>query len=85
LYLRTWNIGTGFRAGYRTKWSVLKLAQEGGQIMTETDQPDPERMEVLRSLPAEITKTLTKEEIKAFLFDDKWPGSLKEKLKDYLV
>jgi hypothetical protein len=53
--------------------------------MPERDQPDPERMEVLRSLPAEITKTLTKEEIKAFLFDDKWPDSLKEKLQDYLV
>jgi hypothetical protein len=63
----------------------LELAQEGGQTMTEKDQPDPERMEVLRSLPAEITKILTKEEVKAFLFDDSWPDSLKEKLKDYMV
>lgn len=53
--------------------------------MTENDQPDPERMEVLRNLPAEITKTLTKEEVQAFLFEDKWPDSLKEKLKDYMV
>ncbi|MBW1703684.1 MAG: hypothetical protein JRJ86_00775 [Deltaproteobacteria bacterium] len=53
--------------------------------MIEKDQPEPERMEALRSLPAEITKTLTKEEVKAFLFDDKWPDSLKEKLKDYMV
>ena len=53
--------------------------------MTENDQPDPERMDVLRNLPAEITKNLTKEEIKAFLFEDKWPNSLKEKLKDYIV
>lgn len=53
--------------------------------MTEKDQPDPERMKALRSLPAEITKTLTKEEVKAFLFDDKWSDALKEKLKDYMV
>ena len=53
--------------------------------MTEKDNPDPKRMEALRNLPPEITKTLTKEEVKAFLFDDKWPDSLKEKLKDYMV
>ena len=63
----------------------LIFVKEGGQIMTEKDQPDPERMKALRSLPAEITKTLTKEEVNAFLFDDKWPDSLKEKLKDYVV
>jgi hypothetical protein len=80
-----WNIETGFQAGVRTRGSLLKLAQEGGPTMTERDQPDPERMEVLRNLPAEITKTLSKEEVKAFLFDDNWPDSLKEKLKDYMV
>ncbi len=55
--------------------------------MTETkkDKPDPERVNVLRNLPTEITEQLTKEEINAFLFDEEWPDSLREKLKDYLV
>ncbi len=53
--------------------------------MTQKDQPDPERVEALRSLPAEITRTLTREEVVAFLFDDEWPDSLREKLKDYLA
>lgn len=56
--------------------------------MTDTkdpnEQPDPERMEVLRNLPPEVNNRLTREEIRAFLFEDEWPDSLKEKLKDYL-
>ncbi len=55
------------------------------EAMTQKDQPDPERVEALRSLPAEITRTLTREEVVAFLFDDEWPDSLREKLKDYLA
>ena len=47
--------------------------------------PDPARMEALRLLPKEIAETLTKEEIKIFLFEDEWPDTLAEKLKDYLV
>ena len=47
-------------------------------------QPDPERMEVLRNLPPEINNRLSKEEVRAFLFEDEWPDSLREKLKDYL-
>lgn len=46
---------------------------------------DPEKMKVLRSLPIEIKQTLTKEEVDAFLGDDVWPDSLREKLKDFLV
>lgn len=42
------------------------------------------RIEVLRNLPPEIMKSLTKEEVRAFLFDEEWPDSLQEKLKDYL-
>jgi len=57
--------------------------------MSENNQqnelPRPERMEALRSLPKEITRGLTKEEVISFLFEDKWPDSLQEKLKDYLV
>lgn len=48
-------------------------------------KPDLKRLEALRNLPKEVMHSLTKEEIKAFLQDDKWPNSLKEKLKDYLV
>lgn len=42
-------------------------------------------MEALRELPAEIMRSLTKEEIQAFLFEDTWPDSLQEKLQDYVV
>ena len=42
-------------------------------------------MEALRELPGDILKALSREEINAFLFDEVWPDSLKEKLKDYLV
>ena len=53
--------------------------------MTEKKEPDPDRIEALKNLPPEITRTLTKEEVVAFLFDDEWPDSLREKLKDYIV
>jgi len=48
-------------------------------------EPMPERMEALRELPGEILRRLTKSEIKAFLFEEVWPDSLQEKLKDYLL
>jgi hypothetical protein len=48
-------------------------------------EPDPEKLKVLRSLPAEITATFTKEEVNAFLFEEDWPDSLRDKLKDYIV
>lgn len=51
----------------------------------EKRQPDPARLQALRSLPADIVKSLTKEEVQAFLFEDVWPDSLQEKLKDYLI
>ncbi len=47
-------------------------------------EPLPGRMEVLRELPSDIMKALTKKEIQAFLFEEVWPDSLQEKLKDYL-
>lgn len=50
-----------------------------------TKNPKPGRVEAFRELPASILKTLTREEIKAFMFEDEWPESLAEKLKDYMV
>ena len=59
------------------------------KIMNEEEskgqKPIPERLEALKNLPESILKTLTKEEVKAFLHDDVWPESLREKLKDYAV
>jgi len=46
---------------------------------------DSGRLEVLRRMPKEILNKLTQEEIKIFLYQDEWPDSLREKLKDYLV
>ncbi len=55
------------------------------QEKSKEKKPIPERLEALKNLPESILKTLTKEEIKAFLYDDVWPVSLREKLKDYAV
>ena len=52
---------------------------------TREKKPIPERLEALKNLPESILKTLTKGEVKAFLHDDVWPESLREKLKDYAV
>lgn len=46
--------------------------------------PNRERLEILRLLPEQIVRSMTREEIDAFLFQEEWPESLKEKLKDYL-
>jgi hypothetical protein len=51
----------------------------------EGKKPDPVRLEALRNLPKEVMKSLTKEEINAFVHSDEWPESLKEKLKDYMA
>ena len=50
-----------------------------------TKKADPARVQVLRMLPRELKESLTKEEADAILFEDVWPDSLKEKLKDYIV
>jgi len=47
-------------------------------------EPDPERVKVLRKFPEEIVEQLTKDEINAFLFEDLWPDSLRDKLKDFM-
>ena len=51
----------------------------------KVEKPKPERIKALKSLPKDLMERLTKEEVHAFLFDEVWPDSLQEKLKDYLV
>lgn len=51
----------------------------------ERKDPLPGRMEVLRNLPTDILRDLSKEEIHAFLYEEEWPLSLQEKLAVYLV
>jgi len=51
----------------------------------EGQEPIQGRMEALRELPGDILRTLSKDEINAFLFEELWPDSLREKLKDYIV
>jgi hypothetical protein len=46
---------------------------------------DPVRIHILRMLPYEIKQSLTSEEVDAVLYEDIWPDSLHEKLKDYLI
>jgi hypothetical protein len=48
-------------------------------------QPDPSRVQIMKMLPRELKESLTMEEVNAILFEDVWPDSLQEKLKDYLV
>jgi hypothetical protein len=52
---------------------------------SKSKEPLPGRMEVLRDLPADIMRSLSKEEIQAFLFEEVWPVSLSEKLEQYLA
>lgn len=48
-------------------------------------KPDARRLAALKALPREIMSALTKEELHAFLYEDVWPDSLQEKLKDYVM
>jgi hypothetical protein len=50
-----------------------------------TKVPKPGRVEAFRELPGAIMGSFTKEEVRAFLFEDEWPESLAEKLKDYIL
>jgi hypothetical protein len=63
--------------------------ESGRKMMEEEKSPDqkldPERLAALRNLPKAVMESLTKEEVNAFLHQDDWPDSLREKLKDYLV
>ena len=57
---------------------------KNGYAGPRKEKPDPQRMEVLRSLPLEIKQQITGEEAQAFLYNEELPESLLEKLKDYL-
>jgi len=67
----------------------IKDRESGRKMMEEEksldQKPDPKRLAALRDLPKAIMASLTKEEVNAFLHEDDWPDSLREKLKDYLV
>jgi len=45
----------------------------------------PGRIEAFRELPGDILRSLNKKEIRAFLFEDDWPDSLAQKLKNYII
>ncbi len=47
-------------------------------------EPAPERLAVLKKLPNEIVAQFSKKELNAFLFEDEWPDSLQDKLKNFL-
>jgi len=51
---------------------------------SRAQKPDISRIEALRNLPKEVVEQLSKDEINAFLFDDVWPDSLRDKLKDFI-
>lgn len=57
----------------------------GNHRPLDKDKIDPQRMEILRSLPVEVKQQLTGEEVQAFLYNEELPDSLLEKLKDYLI
>ena len=48
-------------------------------------KPDPERIQFMKMLPRELKEALTIEEIQAIHFEDVWPDSLQEKLKDFIA
>jgi hypothetical protein len=61
---------------------------KGGSMTKENSlkkKADPEKIQVLRMLPLKIKESLTKEEVNAILYEEVWPDSLREKLKDYIV
>lgn len=49
------------------------------------EQPDPQRVAILRALPLEVKQQISGEEAEAFMYNRELPESLLEKLKDYLV
>ena len=55
------------------------------QDKSSGQKPSSERLAVLRGLPKEILDTLSHEEVRAFLHDDVWPDSLRDKLKELLI
>jgi hypothetical protein len=56
-----------------------------GEDKSSPKKPHPDKLAALKGLPIEIVDSFTKEELHAFLYEDVWPDSLQEKLKDYIV
>ncbi len=56
-----------------------------GEEKTSPKKPDPGKLAALKGLPMGIVDSFSKEELHAFLYEDVWPDSLQEKLKDYIV
>ena len=54
-------------------------------MSSEKRKPDPARVAILRSLPAEVKATITGEEADQFIYTDALPESLYEKIRDCLV
>ena len=67
---------------YHHKQGEYRIMEEK---KSKNKEPLPGRMEVLRDLPADIMRSLSKEEIRAFLFEEVWPVSLSEKLERYVI
>jgi len=47
------------------------------------EKQSPQELEFLRCLPLSVKESLLKDEVNAILFEDVWPDSLLENLKDY--
>lgn len=60
------------------------MDKQNNSKQTSVPKPDPQKMAVLRSLPVEVKQSLTKEEVNAFLYEEVWPDSLVQKLKDFI-
>lgn len=53
--------------------------------MTENKKPDKERQMAWESLPPAVKENLSQEEKELFLFAQKWPDSLFEKLDEFII
>jgi hypothetical protein len=60
------------------------MENQNSSKKTPEKKPNPERMHTLRSLPVEIKQSLTKDEVNAFLYEEIWPDTLLEKLKEFI-
>ena len=76
------------QSAWREEWRFAQDRERRESLMDEKksakNEPIPGRMEVLRELPADIMRRLSKDEVRAFLFEEVWPDSLREKLEEYL-
>ena len=70
-------------------WSHYANQNPGQETYKEKDvvekddekrEPDPIRLKAFRELPPDVVKSLSKSEVKAFLSDEEWPDSLRDKL-----